>query len=94
MMSSPILPLGTNPNAMTLSSYLEKLREQSGQEHSVDVGKRWFKIHKGAGAGSRSVVAFVDALTGRVHQAKSWKQPGRPLSVVLEMGLPPGTVRG
>lgn len=82
---------------LTLASYLGKLREASGRLHDVDVsGKRWMKIYRPEGQ-SRSVVAFVDALSGRVHKADSWKKAGRPTGLVLDMGLPslpPGTSKG
>jgi hypothetical protein len=49
--------------------------------YGYETGRRWAKIfaYTSATKTDRSVVVFVDAATGALHKAESWKKAGRPL---------------
>jgi hypothetical protein len=70
-------PSPTQPVLDAALLYARVLTITTSKTHGVTVGRTWLRVYVDNGCGSRSVVCFVEATTGAVHSAKSWKQPGR-----------------
>ena len=69
------------PIVNQLNAYLGALAvAQPAYAYGTTRGPRFIRIWKQLGnQTSRTVVCFVDAATGMVHRAESWKRAGRVL---------------
>ena len=81
----PLTPDNDNQplSSITVFDYAARLEAQNGRPYSVDGGSRYWRVLEHHSPGSRSVVVFVDKVTGQVYRADSAKKRGRPLGFKL-----------